>query len=709
MLHCQIVRHDQALLIDVDGITLAPSVYVTYHAAAGRYRAFRQAGIRIFSLPVYMGDRGINSLSGIRPFRPGAWKAEQVYDFSAAEEDFVRLMTAVPDALILPRVYLDVPNWWENNHPQELSRDYHGTAVRQSFASRIWRDACRQILEAFYAWLATTGLLDHVIGCQVAAGSTEEWFWHQTWPGQLLDYSEVNRQRYISWLEDKYSADPVKLAAAWHQPTAEFADIRLPTPLQRDYAMTPHRRDPVNEQAVIDYYHYHSFIVADAIRELCRTVKIISDNHHLAGAFYGYTLELTDPDRGSHALQNLLDDDYIDFLASPSSYMQARAPGIDWPLMGPVNTVMAHDKLWFIEADVRTHLTRLLKDSMPFAAPDNNAYEQPVWQGPNDTAGSIGVMAKVFGRVLADNLAFWWFDMWGGWYDEAPLMALIRQTQVVYEQTMINGGSRPAAEIAVIVSEDAHAHFSRLDPAMRQAVFEQRRELGFIGAPHHLYLMEDLANIPAEAYRLIIFLNVVSLSEQQAALIRDHFCRDNRIIVWSGLTCIPETGATGFGREGSPDAEVQPEEKTTYSLARQDDPYQLILVNKDDHVAALSGWPCLPADRLRELARLAGVHLYCHTGDVVYASQDYITLHAATSGSKRIYFPSPCDAEWILGKGPVIRQAAFVDVTLKKGETILLKCRYKSYGKERGSTCTIHANGSQMAASRWPSTPQAAN
>jgi beta-galactosidase len=681
MLHCKVVRRDQALLIEVDGMALAPSVYVTYHAAAGRYRAFRQAGIRIFSLPVYMGDRGINSLSGIRPFRPGAWKAEQVYDFSAAEEDFVRLVTAVPDALILPRVYLDVPAWWERNHPEELSRDYHGTAVRQSFASKIWRDACRQILEAFYAWLTGAGLIQHVIGCQVAAGSTEEWLYHQTWPGQLLDYSEVNRLRFISWLEEMYDADPGKLSAAWNQPLADFADIRLPTPLQRDYAATPHRRNPLTEQAVIDYYHYHSFIVADAIRELCRSVKRISDGHHLAGAFYGYTLEVVSPDLGTHALQTLLDDDHIDFLASPSSYMQARAPGIDWPLMGPVNTVMAHDKLWFIEADVRTHLTRLLKDSMPFAAPDNTAYEQAVWQGPNDTAGSIGVMAKVFGRVLADNIAFWWFDMWGGWFDEAPLMTLVRQTQAVYDQTMKSGGSRQAAEIAVIVSEEAHAHFSRLDPTMRQAVFEQRRELGFVGAPHHLYLMEDLANIPSGQYRLVIFMNAVALSEQQAALIRDRFCHNCKVIVWSGLSRVPEAGATDFGRDDSPDAGEQPEGKPVYRLDRPDDQHRLVLIQEDDYTVVLSGWHCLPADRLRELARLAGVHLYCHSGDVIYASRDYITLHAAESGIKRIYFPEPCDAEWILGKGPVIRQAAFVDVALKKGETILLKC--KGNGNEK--------------------------
>ncbi|MDW7656372.1 MAG: hypothetical protein SCM11_04270, partial [Bacillota bacterium] len=348
---------------------------------------------------------------------------------------------------------------------------------------------------------------------------------------------------------------------------------------------------------------------------------------------------------------------------------------IDWPLMGPVNTVMAHDKLWFVEADVRTHLTRLLKDSMPFAAPDNTAYEQAVWQGPCDTAGSIGVMAKVFGRVLADNLAFWWFDMWGGWYDEAPLMNLIRQTQAVYDQAMISGGSQSATEIAVIVSEDSHSNFSRLDPTMRQAVFEQRRELGFIGAPHHLYLMEDLTSIPADSYRLVIFLNAVALSEQQAATVRDRFCRKHKMIVWSGLSRIPKAGATDFGRAGDPDAGLQTEEKIVYNLDRPGDQHRLALIQENDYSAVLSGWPCLPADRLRELARLAGVHLYSHSGDVVYANQDYITLHAADSGIKRIYFPYTCDAEWILGKGPVIRQATSIDVTMKKGETILLKCK----------------------------------
>ena len=42
-----------------------------------------------------MGDRGINSFSGIHPFREGYCKGPGVYDFTQVDEDMERICRAV--------------------------------------------------------------------------------------------------------------------------------------------------------------------------------------------------------------------------------------------------------------------------------------------------------------------------------------------------------------------------------------------------------------------------------------------------------------------------------------------------------------------------------------------------------------------------------------------------------------------------------------
>jgi len=690
MLTCKIVRKNRALLIDVNGREIFPFLYVTYNPAGGLYGPFGAAGVKVVSTAVYLGDRGINNLSGIRPFRPAAWLGPDQFDFSAVEEDFRRIIEAIPDALILPRIYFDVPTWWDRLHPDQTSRDFAGTPIRQSFASRIWLEDCRGALEAFYCWLSANSWEDRLIGCQVAAGSTEEWFHHQAYAGQLLDYSEINRQGFAAWLSRRYGQDICRLNASWHKTPSlsGFADVVLPTPAERLQALDGDSRDPMREMAVLDFYRYHSAVIAGAIRELCGMVKSVSRGRHLAGAFYGYALEIMSPDMGAHALAGLLDDPQVDFLASPSSYMKSRAVGIDWPFMGPVETVMRHDKLWFVEADVRTCLTRFMKETMPFAATDNPVYENAVWQGPATLPQSLGVMAKVFARCLTGNTALWWFDMWGGWYDDPAIMELVGQSGRLYAEVMSRGGCQPAAEIAVVVSEEAYARFRRGCPVMHRAVYEQRYELGFLGAPYHTYLLEDLANVPVDPYKLVFFLNTTHLTADQLELIRQRFYNSRRTIVWCGLDQAPELpGPTGFaGSRRAADADAGDTAQSAgpavagrvYTLDGQEGGVPLSMQVAADHTQVLSPVPGLPAARLRELAIMAGVHIYCHSGEVIYASREFIAIHAATAGVKRIYLPETGDAEWVIGSGKPLRNVPYFDISLEKGETALWQIRLLS-------------------------------
>ena len=72
----RILRNKQRLTLEVNGEIVSPVAYMTYHPAREQYADFQKIGTRLFSAGVYLGDQGINSISGIRPFRPSLWKGQ---------------------------------------------------------------------------------------------------------------------------------------------------------------------------------------------------------------------------------------------------------------------------------------------------------------------------------------------------------------------------------------------------------------------------------------------------------------------------------------------------------------------------------------------------------------------------------------------------------------------------------------------------------
>jgi hypothetical protein len=66
---------------------------------------FEQAGVNILH-PVL----GLNSV----------WLESGEYDWARFDDFFDQLLAIHPDAFFLPRVQLDVPDWWKKSHPDEM-------------------------------------------------------------------------------------------------------------------------------------------------------------------------------------------------------------------------------------------------------------------------------------------------------------------------------------------------------------------------------------------------------------------------------------------------------------------------------------------------------------------------------------------------------------------------------------------------------------
>lgn len=713
-------EHHGAPAIMIGDQALPAIAYMTYLPHRGQYEDFAGAGYGVYSVACYFGDRGINSTSGIKPFRPGLWVGPGDYDFSAVDEDLARVVGAQPNALVILRVNLDVPQWWESRHPGELSVSADGGTLRQSFSSAVWRDEAGQALAALIRHIAASPYANNLIAYHLGAGQTEEWMYHGN-RDRLPDYSEPHQRAFRSWLRRTYGSDAA-LRAAWHDPAVSLPTATVPDAAARTGDSARLFRDPDSEQQVIDYYRFHSYAAADAVVHFCRTVKKEVGDSALAGAFYGYIFETTHVDVGQHALHHILTSPYVEFLASPSSYIR-RQPGNDWPYFSLTDSVKLHGKLWMSEADTRTHLTVGLSIAAPEVNPTGSVpgpYDTALWHGPDDPRITMSLLRNNLARAITNGAGLWWFDMWGGWYDDPEMMAFMAKARDLVAESL-TADRRSTADVAVFADEASMAHFGYSRNHNQQFLYGQRLELGSMGTPYNIFHFQDLPDERTHDYSLYVFLNTVKVDRDLRRVVQR--LRDRgKSFVWGH-------GAGWFGYGDTPGAggvtDLTGVEMTTTEQAAR-----LRVTTVESASAALAGIapgttfgttsavgaplihptggngevlatvegtstpgvvrvahrlgghstysvaPRMPPRLLRNAAKEAGAHVYVDSDDVVYASRRFVALHATSDGPRTIHLPSVAEVvtdAFARSRSPIARHTDRVTIECRQHETYLLR------------------------------------
>ena len=472
-MQAKIVKEQGNLMLDVNGERIVPAAYMSYLEDNADYAGFQKAGYELFCACVYMGDCPINEFSGIRPFNDHIWKAREQYDFAPLYESVRKIVgDGTRRTYIMLRVNLNAPQWWRKENPEELTENSDGGVYMQSIFSEKWKTDAKTFLTKLCQYVRSFEFAEHVIAIQPAAMQTEEWLAMCTGTG-ALDYSLPAKAAFGKWLEERYGKP--------------FEQIPMP---QRELGCAHDRApfaDGENGGYFAEYMRFYNDGFARTIQEFAAFTKEACRGELLVGTFYGYVGQ-TPCDRGHHAVSLLLQDKNIDFFASPFAYADARQTAKDWYYHGPMESAAQAGKLWFLEADVRTCKTKYLADTNPelMSGERTVAYHRaPVFKGPDTEQESLWVMLRSFGKVLCSKNAFWWFDMWGGWYDSPAMMTLVKRALDTYRvafNAKIDGVSR----LAVVLND--RAYFGRSNAYFAATTSAQLEELGYLGAPYDLYL-----------------------------------------------------------------------------------------------------------------------------------------------------------------------------------------------------------------------------
>lgn len=686
-------------------------------------RAYARAGIHLHAFDVGTGGPAPEWRG------PGDGRRDH-FDFSTVAARLGRILDVDPDARFHLRVHLEMGGeqgrWWRELYPAECELDSISRRSTQSFASTVWRAQANAFLRAYIAHLQATGLADYVIAYQTGAGHTGEWVKGDTSMWDYCgDYSAPMQQHFRAWLRQTYHDDADTLRTTWANDSVTFENAAVPPAAAQLTTTHQSFRDPRREQAVIDYYRCLADLCSDLIIDFNRTVKEATHGQALAGAFYGYLLELawnagffsegedslygTTQRSGHLGLAKVLRSPHVDFLVSPYSY-GFRGIGGTGCAMPPTESLRLHGKLYIFEEDTRTCL-----------APRDAGFGRAA-----TLADSRAILQRNCAEVLTRGLGIWWLGH-SSHIDPvqepafAPLLAQFR----ALGDFALRLDRAPAAEIAVLVDDESFYYEALTNDLDLPLIFQQRLwGLPRLGAPSDYYLLQDFIEGRLPPYKLYVFLNAFRLDAARRAALQRELQRDGRVALWiyapGYIADAPDVAAmtalTGIGFDkgkhvwgpllhlvdfthpitaGLPqdlfwgtnsrlgpvfhveDADATVLGNVVYSQGRCEPGF--VVKTFPAWTSIYSAAPNIPAPVLRGIARFAGVHLYSEAGDVLCASRQLLGLHTLAGGPRALALPQPVEVIYdLFAEKTVARDTQHFDVTLPPKSTALYFCGEQS-------------------------------
>lgn len=691
-------------------------------------RVYAGAGIHIYSIdavgPEWCG--------------PGPGRAGH-FDFTPTAPRLQEVIDADPQALFLLRMGFEtrglLNDWWNRLYPDELELLASGETIAQSFASTVWREEVKALLRAYIAHLRQAGLYERVIAYQLATGTCGEWI--KDWSSMQVDcgdYSHPMRRYFRAWLRQRYQNDPARLRAAWGDPLVTFDSAEVP-PAEMQMSTTHFLfRHPQREQRVVDFYQCYADLSASTLLDFCRTVKAETGGEKLAGAFFGYLMELSWNDsffnndygtlehaqvstvqRSGHlGLRQVLRSPDLDFLVSPYGYA-FRGMGGDGLPMQPTESLRVHGKLYLYEEDTLMH----------------NNFDPQGRMHPKDQ--TIAIYQRNFAQVLTHGLGITWLET-SAFMEDPRIADEAHAWQSLYQalgQWALGLDRAPCAETAVLLDDESFYYLGNRNNLSLPLVWQQRvTSLNRFGAPHDVYLLDDLLEGRLPPYKLYIFLNPIHLDNARRAALKAVLRREGRTALWiyapgylnrdapepislehmTDLTGLrfgkgdvywgPQMHVTDFSHPITQDlpqdlfwGSTQPlgpvfhlEDPSArvlgqviYSLGRCQPGLGLRSFAPGESGPGDGAWnsiytasPVVPAPLLRGIARWAGVHLYNEQGDVLYATRDLLAVHTAGGGARTFHLPRPVEVVYDLYNYRVLaRRTDRFEVTLPPNATAL--------------------------------------
>ena len=251
--------------------------------------------------------------------------------------------------------------------------------------------------------------------------------------------------------------------------------------------------------------------IADALLDAARQIKELVGQRKIVGTFFGY-------DTPTHCdFHRVVSSPYIDFIAAPYVYDLRRGgePGASQVFCR--SSCRLHGKLFFDEADLRTHYAR-----------SGDYYRH------DSKEESINAIKRTFGYSLATAQDAWWFLLAGNTiFHDADFMDVIARGTAELKRALKSGATKGADVAAFHRMGDSAGDVHSPVRAFHVNVLPR------CGAAYDTYLAEDANAVGLPKYRVTFSPEdeTLSLKEVQSRIRKagGHLFLDSGDVVYAGF------------------------------------------------------------------------------------------------------------------------------------------------------------------------------
>lgn len=420
-------RVGSADVLDVDGELLTPLIYYStpffnprYSANTEEdYRKFADSGYKLFNI---VNVFGYDIVKNNIPERGSVWKGIGQYDFTMVDEYAEKLFSVVPDAKIVYFFDCSIPTWWIKQFPEEAVKLNDGSQGQlAAFSSKKFRADLTKALEDAMKYLASKPWSKRIVAFYAACGYDGQWFEPIEYRGvnnRYCDYSVHMENKFRSFLRKKYNKDVKLLREAWGNEKVDFDNAPIPTREERNGKT--YYLDPVKERNVIDYLYCVSEQRDEVIDMLGATIKKTLGDIPFGTYYIPYDVTYRIGQAQRPSSDGIYDYKNYNYAAAPLGYdlHDLHQPGTG-SFFALEQTQRLHDVFFIGEDDTRTYL------SMQESAGNRN--------GAMITYNTLAGMRRNASIKLVHGQGFWYFDMYGHWFEAPALQALFRWERSIME------------------------------------------------------------------------------------------------------------------------------------------------------------------------------------------------------------------------------------------------------------------------------------
>lgn len=678
--------------------------------SSGAHKDFGEAGVHLHWIPINLGL----PKSG---FGPQVWLDDGKYDFSSVEERLAEIIGLDPDAMVLFYLFCyPYPEFvdkhpeaaWinlrgkktvgEKSHYKEVEKRTDKETWNYSYTSKAFRDETSRALAALGENLAKSDLGKAVIGVHMLSGADGQWF-APHWPDHF-DRSEGNLTAFRDWLRKEYNGDDKLLQNSWGDNAVLFEKVTIPEEAER--SPDNYYLDPSNghDRRIIDMNRFHNIGVTETINILAAAFKQGIKRPAIVTTYYNDIIH----NHGSNkwALKTLLESDSLDGIVSVTDYGLLRFPGRTGGYNSCQASLRLHNKLFISEIDYRS-------DYSWFVSGDDRRF----LGAPKGDEGIASQLRRDLGYSLAQGEGAWYYSLGGNGFDNKKMFSYAAEAMKAAKLSATEPVVGDWGQLGVFIDErmEDYATAKNIYNASVAMVSGNttRQALSRSGLAWDPYLLSDIDNPKRPNYKINIFLSATTITPEQVDWIKKNLQKNGNILVFIHTAGIAYGGIeknvktlTGINTK------YEPNKKVVYRYSKKDlkDPLSkslkylfsetagpLVYIDdpdattlgilesvEDKTVAAVKrhkDWTgiyiALPGGItpgfLRALANEAKIIPHGPEGDVTFAGNGFIGIHALSSGNKTLNWSETSDLLDLTSGDVAAKNTVSFSFNMQVGET----------------------------------------